>query len=118
VDSRLAPLTWVAGTFRARVIVARLASEGIDARLSGSIDGTYGVTVGDLARVDVFVPEEQLDDARYVLLVDEVDASLAAPVEWWDAGSPPRRRHRWPWFVAASVLVCAVLGPIASLFSW
>lgn len=43
--------------------------------------------MGDLARVDVFVPEEQLDGARYVLLADEVGATLAPPTEWWDAGA-------------------------------
>ena len=116
---RLTRLTWVNGSFRARVLAARLASEGIDARLAGSVDGPYGVTVGDLARVDVYVPEAQLDDARYVMLADEVDATLAAPSDWWDAGGPPRRRSRWPWLVAAFVLCVAVLGPLAGLVrSW
>ncbi|MET0627199.1 MAG: hypothetical protein ABW033_01925 [Acidimicrobiia bacterium] len=115
----LTRLTWVSGSFRARVLVARLASEGIDARLSGSIDGFYGVTVGDMARVDVFVPDDQVEDARYVLLADEVDAALVAPTEWWDSGEVPRRRARWPWLVAAFVLVGAVLGPLAGLVrSW
>ena len=118
-DGRLTRLTWVAGSFRANVLAARLESEGIDARLSGSVDGTYGVTVGDLARVDVLVPEDQLDDARYVMLVDEVDASMTAPTEWWDAGGEPRRRLRWPWPVAAAVLLCAVFGPVVALArSW
>jgi hypothetical protein len=111
----LTRLTWVNGSFRARVLAARLASEGIDARLGGAIDGAYGVTVGDLARVDVYVPEAQLDDARYVMLADEVDATLAAPSDWWDAGASPRRRARWPWLVAAFVLACAVLGPLVGL---
>ena len=112
-------LTWVSGSFHARVLVARLASEGIDARLSGSVDGTYGITVGDLARVDVLVPDSQLEDARYVLLADEVDAALGAPTEWWDAGVAPRHRARWPWVVAALVLLTAVVGPVVSLVrSW
>jgi hypothetical protein len=112
-------LTWVSGSFHAQVLVARLASEGIDARLTGSVDGPYGITVGDLARVDVLVPDSQLEDARYVLLADEVDASMGAPSEWWDAGTPPRRRARWPWIVALVVLVAAVLGPVVSLVrSW
>jgi hypothetical protein len=86
VPVRMAPLTWVAGTFRAQVLLARLESEGIDARLSGSVGNPYGLTVGDMARVDVYVPEDQLDDAKYVLLADEVDATLTAPTDWWDAG--------------------------------
>jgi hypothetical protein len=115
----LTRLTWVSGAFRARVLAARLVSEGIDARLSGSIDAPYGITVGDMARVDVVVPVSQVEDARYVLLADEVDAALAAPTEWWDAGAPARRRARWPWVVAATVVAGAVVGPIASLLrSW
>ena len=87
---RMAPLTWVAGAFRAQVLAARLESEGIDAQLRGSLDGAYGLTVGDMARVDVYVPEDQLVDARYVLLADEVDATLAAPTDWGDAGAETR----------------------------
>jgi len=119
VVERLTRLTWVHGAFPARVLAARLRSEGIDARLGGSVDGTYGVTVGDLARVDVYVPDTQVDDARYVLLADEVDATLAAPIEWWDAGTGERRRRRWPWVAAALLLAVAVLGPLAGLArSW
>jgi hypothetical protein len=117
---RLAPLTSVSGSFRASLLKARLESCGIDARLSGAFDGVYGLTVGDMARVDVFVPEEQLDDARYVLLAGEVDAALAAPSEWWDAGVEPRRRARWPWWVAVALLTVALLGPLLGLYvrSW
>jgi hypothetical protein len=114
---RMAPLTWVAGAFRAQVLAARLESEGIDAQLRGALAGPYGLTVGDLARVDVFVPEDQLDDARYVLLVDEVDATLAAPREWWDAGSdcPRPARRRFVWWTAAALLVSSLLGAFLGL---
>jgi hypothetical protein len=113
---RLMQVTSVYGAFRARVLKARLESCGIDARLSGSADGVYGLTVGDMARVDVYVPEDQLDDARYVLLAGEVDATLAAPTEWWDAGVAPRRRVRWPWAVALALLVVALVGPALGLY--
>ncbi|HXY91658.1 MAG TPA: DUF2007 domain-containing protein [Acidimicrobiia bacterium] len=112
---RLTSVISVNGAFRARVLKARLESCGIDARLSGALDGVYGLTVGDMARVDVLVPEEQLDDARYVLLAGEVDAALAAPTEWWDAGMEPRKRPRWPWYVAFALLLVAVLGPLLGL---
>lgn len=107
---RMAPLTWVAGAFRAQVLAARLASEGIDAQLRGALQSPYGLTVGDMARVDVFVPEDQLEDARYVLLVDEVDATLDAPTEWWNAGTDRRRAPRWLWWVAAALLAVCVIG--------
>jgi hypothetical protein len=102
-------LTSVGGSFRAHVLLARLESEGIDAQLRGAVDGAYGFTVGDMARVDVFVPTEQLDDARYVLLADEVDDSMAAPRDWGDAGRR-RPRSRWLWFVALVLLVVTACG--------
>jgi hypothetical protein len=108
----MAPLTWVAGAFRARVLAARLESEGIDAQLRGALESPYGLTVGDMARVDVYVPEDQLADARYMLLADEVDATLTAPTDWWDAGGdrPSRRRRPWIRWMAAALLAIAVLG--------
>jgi len=108
------PLTSVSGAFRARVLAARLESEGIDAQLRGALDNTYGFTVGDMARVDVYVPEDQLADARYVLLADEVDATLSAPTEWWDSGTGSASgRRRWLWWVAAVLLAVALISVIA-----
>jgi len=107
-------LTSVGGSFRAHVLLARLGSEGIDAQLRGAVDGAYGFTVGDMARVDVYVPTEQLDDARYVLLADEVDDSMAAPREWGDADGR-RPRSRWLWFVALVLLAVTVGGFLVSL---
>jgi hypothetical protein len=117
---RMAPLTWVAGAFRAQVLAARLESEGIDAQLRGALASPYGLTVGDMARVDVYVPEDQLDDARYVLLVDEVDDALVAPSEWWNAGSSGRSaRPRWLWWVALILLVVAGTGVlVGTLRHW
>jgi hypothetical protein len=107
----MVPLTSVSGSFRAHVMAARLESEGIDAQLRGALDGPYGLTVGDMARIDVYVPVEQLDDAKLVLLADEVDASMVAPSEWWDAGGQPRTRSRWPWVAALVLLTVAVVAP-------
>ena len=116
---RMEELTSVTGSFRAQVLAARLESEGIDARLSGAIGNPYGLTVGDMARVDVFVPEDQLDDAKYVLLADEVDATLAAPTDWWDAGTDRPRRRSWLVWVAAALLAVSVLGAlVGALRHW
>ena len=113
---RMAPLTWVAGAFRARVLAARLESEGSDAQLRGALEGPYGLSVGDMARVDVYVPEDQLDDARYVLLADEIDDTLTAPSDWWDAGaeragSPAHRGVVLRWS-AGVLLAIALLGTV------
>ena len=72
-------LTWVSGAFAARVLAARLRDEGIDAELRGALDSPYGFTVGDMARVDVFVPHDQAADAQLVMLAIEVDAATELP---------------------------------------
>ena len=104
-------VTWVSGSFAAHLLAARLRSEGIDVQLRGAVDGPYGLTVGDMARVDVWVPEDQLDDASLVLLATEVDVALAAPTEWAHAGEGTRR-PRWLLWVAVTLLVTAGLTPI------
>ncbi len=97
-------LTCVCGSFEARVLAARLYDEGIDAQLRGALDSPYGFTVGDLARIDVYVPADQAEDARLVKLATAVDAATALP--------EPRRRRGltvWPfWVVLLAVIVGAV----------
>ena len=93
-------LTSVSGSFSAHLVAARLQAEGIDVQLRGAVDGPYNLTVGDMARVDVFVPDDQLDDARLVMLASEVDQVLAAPREW---GGPPARARRWLLWVALAL---------------
>jgi hypothetical protein len=116
MDARsMSLLTSVGGSFRAHVLLARLESEGIDAQLRGAVDGPYGLTIGDMARVDVYVPAEQLDDARYVLLADEVDDSMAAPSEWWDAGTDAPSGNRWAWYVAFALLLVIVAGALVGV---
>jgi len=101
-------LTSVNGTFGAHVLAARLADEGFDVELRGPGFGPYGggLTIGDMARVDVYVPEDQLDEASYVLLVTEVDNALEY--------EPRLRRAPILRAFAAAVLLiallCAVMG--------
>jgi hypothetical protein len=98
-------LTSVYGSFGARVLAARLESEGFDVQLRGALDSPYAVTVGDLARVDVFVPDEQASDASLVLLVDEVDEMD----EILDDDRPPVRERRVPpWCIAVAVVLVGV----------
>jgi hypothetical protein len=100
-------LTSVCGSFEARVLAARLYDEGIDAELRGALDSPYGFTVGDMARIDVFVPADQAQDAQYVLLTIEVDDATTLP-------EPAYRSHAvtWPLWI---VLVAVVLGAVTPL---
>jgi hypothetical protein len=104
----LVALTSVHGSFTAHVLAARLASEGIDVELRGALGGAYGLTVGDMARVDLYVPEEQMEDAQLVLLASEVDAAMDP-----DAGaSRPGFAVRWAYVAALVLIVVAVAAPI------
>jgi hypothetical protein len=107
-------LTTVRGSFAARVLEARLASEGIRCELDGALGGPYPLTVGAGAYVDVYVPAEELDDARYVMLVDEIDAVFDDPIErprpWTSRAGP-----RW---IALLSIVALVLVPLARAVVW
>jgi hypothetical protein len=93
----MVPVLRVADGFTARVVAARLGSEGVMTQLrGGGIDSPY--PMGD---VEVLVPAEDLDLARELLLADEVESSF----EPYELLAPPRRR--WP--VVAGVLVAAAL---------
>ena len=105
-------LTSVNGTFGAHVLAARLEDEGFDVELRGPGTGPYGqgLTIGDLARVDVYVPDDQIDEASYVLLVTEVDNALDD-----DEDDVMRRRATWHrWRVVATVLLVVMLAAVVA----
>jgi hypothetical protein len=105
----LLPLTTVHGAFSAHVLAARLHSEGIDVELRGAVGSPYGLTVGDMARVDLYVPAEQMDDARLVLLASEIDDAMEPPDT---RPEPGRRIGTWPWFFVVFLLTAAVAAPV------
>ncbi len=65
-------LLTVRSGFQARVIAARLGSEGIVTELRGGIGGPY--PVGDVA---VYVGQSDLDLSRQLLLADEVEDAFS-----------------------------------------
>ena len=92
-------LVTVSSTFHARVIAARLGSEGILCDLRGNVDGPY--PMGD---VHVFVPADELDAAAELLLADEVESAFDGELDHDDAGRP------WElWIVIAAVVTTASL---------
>jgi hypothetical protein len=110
-------LTSVPGTFRAHVLAARLTDEGFDVELRGALVGQYGLTVGDLARIDVYVPDDQIEEASLVLLVNEVD-EVDHRLEDQDLERVAHRRRVSAALVAALVLFVVVAAPIAQVLRW
>ena len=96
----LVPVLRVRDAFHARVVVARLTSEGIIAQLRGA-DGPYPMGV-----VEVLVLPDQLEAAQELLLADEVESAFPAgdDEEVGRSGRPGPPR----WAVAAAVAILSV----------
>jgi len=92
-------LATVSSSFHARVIAARLGTEGIVTDLRGNIDGLY--PVGD---VHVFVGEDDLPDAQEILMADDVESAFDAPEETVDFTAPPAL-----WLVLGAILGIAAV---------
>ena len=97
-------LLTVGGAFQAKVLAARLGSEGIVVSLRGGVDGPY--PVGD---VGVFVDADGFDLARQLVLADEVEAAFVPVVRSGRRGAVPA----WAVFVLFVVLVMTVAGSLA-----
>jgi len=94
----MAHLVTVGGAFEAKVLVARLGTEGVVCELRGGVDGPY-----PMGLVHVYVEEHLLDTARELLqveplAVDEGDEILARAL--------PKPGGTW-------VLVAIVVGLLA-----
>jgi len=63
----------------AHLAVALLHSAGIPARIRGEALGPYRVTVGEMAVIEIFVPEPDLDDAREILAGSSLEDVAPAP---------------------------------------
>ena len=105
-------LTTVGGSFAARVLQARLQDEGLTVELRGNVDSPYAFTVGAMSRVDVYVPDHDLEDAKLVMLVNEVDSVLDLPPQRDHPTSPWGDRAFW--IVLVAVVLLGII-PIAHL---
>ena len=102
-QTRMVRLATVGTSFHARVIAARLGSEGIVTDLRGNVDGIYPV-----GNVHVYVDQEDLAEAQEILLVDDIESAFDdEPDELAEAGAPP----------ALWLVLGAILGMAAVLFS-
>src|SRR5215213_1136540 len=98
-QTRMVRLATVGTSFHARVIAARLGSEGILTDLRGNVDGFYPVGV-----VHVFVDQEDLEDAQEILMVDDVESAFDEPDDVPEAGTPPAL-----WLVFGAILAMAAV---------
>ena len=98
-QTRMVRLTTVNTSFHARVIAARLGSEGIVTDLRGNVDGFYPVGV-----VHVYVDQEDLAEAQEILMVDDVESAFEEADEGSDYGAPPAL-----WLVLGTALALAAV---------
>jgi hypothetical protein len=98
-QTRMVRLATVGTSFHARVIAARLGTEGILTDLRGNVDGLYPV-----GNVHVYVDEADLAEAQEILMVDEIESAFDEPDDLSDAGAPPAL-----WLVLGAIVVLAVL---------
>ncbi len=103
----MVPLASTASPFEAKVLAARLGAEGIVWQLRGHVDSMYPLG-GD---VEVLVAEPDLDRAREVLLLDEVEAAFV------DAGADPAGDRRADWLFGAVLVAMVALFLAARLIS-
>ncbi len=87
----------------ARLLAARLQSEGIEVRVRTEASGPYPFTVGDMAIAELWVTDDQLGDAREVMLAAEVDDTLGR-VESSRDPLPP-----WSWSARLLALALALV---------
>jgi hypothetical protein len=66
----MVPLTVTASAFEAQVLCARLGADGILTEMRGHAQGPYPLP----GPVIVLVEADQADDARELLLIDQVEA--------------------------------------------
>ncbi|MDP8959002.1 MAG: hypothetical protein M3N51_07345 [Actinomycetota bacterium] len=105
--SGLVLLARVGDPATARVLAARLQSEGIEVHLRGEWLGPYAMHVGSMAESELWVPSHALEDSRLVMMAAEVDALLEEPEHSSEdsmEGPPPTRRT---WILLAAALLAA-----------
>ncbi len=100
----MVPLARVSSGFHARVLAARLGSEGVVTQLrGGGVDGAY-----PMGAVEVLVDEPDLALARELLLVDEVESAFDDASDSIDGEVPRRVVPVSLWFALLLVLALVV----------
>ena len=97
-------LLTVGGAFQAKVLAARLGSEGIVVSLRGAVDGPY--PFGD---VFVDVDAEGYELARQLVLADEVESAFEEPLT--------RSVAVRPWLAVSAMVLLTVACALARVLS-
>jgi hypothetical protein len=93
--SPMVPVATASSGFEARLLAARLGSEGILWELRGNLDGPYPV-----GPVQVLVPQDRVAEVRELLIADDVEAAFEARAR---DGAGERTSARELWLVALIV---------------
>ena len=104
--ARFVPLTTVGDVATARLLAARLESEGIEVRVHGFSLGPYPMTVGELAATELWVLSDRIDEASTILLDAEAKHAIGAV----ESEEPEPSLRGAGWKVMAGVLGVAFLG--------
>jgi hypothetical protein len=93
----------VRSTFHAQLIAARLGADGVLTELRGNVGGPYPI-----GETSVWVPADEADTARALLLADEMEAPAGGGGE---AGARARRARR---VAAGAGLIAVAMGAVAA----
>jgi hypothetical protein len=74
--ARFVRLATVGDVNTARILAARLQSEGIEVRIHGDALGPYPMTVGSFAETQLWVLSDKVEEASHLLLDAEINAVL------------------------------------------
>ena len=99
-------LATVGDVATARLLAARLESEGIEVRVHGFSLGPYPMTVGALAETELWVLSDRIDEASTILLDAEVNDALGVV----DNEEPRPYVGGFGWKTIAAVLGVAFVG--------
>ena len=108
--SKFVPVTRVGDPTRARILAARLESEGIEVRMHSESFGPYPVTVGAMATTELWVPTDRVEAAQAVLLDSEILDVVGEDEGFADEGPLLELR-----FVAAVLIGIFVLAALVAL---
>jgi len=112
---RLVPVLRVTNAFHARVVAARLGSEGIVTSFRGSVEGPY-----PMGAVEVLVDRDDLEVAKEILLADEVESAFEGELageegDGYEPGAPATRPSLGRWLLTVAALLLALVAVALAL---